>query len=218
MNGALKIAATAGVRVVAPAIGDAGAKQGVAVIRIGLDGALEGGDHDIRIGIPIPQIRRYGFGRLVAHLRQRTVDRGAWSFELDIEEAGAQLVELVTRRLNLPDDTVLVDQQRHRHDGGLEQVERVDQDRPAHLLPLHEEAGAVGMLLLDDADHLQVTGLLPPLGRFVPPGHVHAAARSPGGEDVEHHLVAAEVRQPRRGAVLQRGEGEVGEDVTHGEG
>ncbi len=116
------------------------------------------------------------------------------------------------------DDAVLVDGQRDRDGRNLQQVERVDQDGPAHPLPLHEQTGSVGVLLLDDADHLYGTSLLLQLGRFVPPGHVHAAARSPGSEDVQHHLLAAEVRQARGGAVLERRKGEIGEEVAHGEG
>jgi len=93
----------------------------------------------------------------------------------------------------VPDDPVFVDSQRDRDGSDLEQIQRIDENRPVHLLPLHEEAAAVRVLLLDNPDHLELALLLQLLGCFVPPGHVPAAARSPGSKDVEQEFAAAKL-------------------------
>jgi hypothetical protein len=57
-------------------------------------------------------------------------------------------------------------------------------------------------LLFDDPDHPDVAGLLPFLCCFVPPGHVDAAAGSPGGKNVQDDLVAADPAKPADKATL----------------
>ena len=63
-----------------------------------------------------------------------------------------------------------------------------------------------GVLLLNDADHLNLALCLQLLGCLVPPGHVPPAAGSPGGEDVQDQLATAEVRKRRRPAGLGVGQ------------
>ena len=99
----------------------------------------------------------------------------------------------IASRLDLTNDPVLVNRQRQGNHPHLEQVERVHQDRPVHLLPLHEQSCPVGVLLLDDPQHLDLACLLPGCRRVVPPGHVNPAACSPGSEDVQDQLVTAKV-------------------------
>jgi hypothetical protein len=114
----------------------------------------------------------------------------------------------------MPHDSVLVDQERDRHQARAEQVVRIHENRPVHALPLHEQPGAVGMLLLDDADDLQLPLLPQLLSRFVPPGHVPPAARSPGGEHVQDELPTAEFGQRNRTPVLQAGQNQTGEGLA----
>ena len=90
-------------------------------------------------------------------------------------------------------DPVLIDQVGERYDTYFEEVEGVHKNGPLHLLPLHEQSAAIRVLLLDNAEHLDLALLLQVASRLVPPGHVNSAARSPGGEDMQNRLGAAEV-------------------------
>jgi len=64
----------------------------------------------------------------------------------------------------------------------LREVHRIYENRPLHLLPLHEESAAIGMLFLDQSDQLDLPLFLELKRRFVPSRHVPAAARSPRSE------------------------------------
>ena len=77
------------------------------------------------------------------------------------------------------------------------QVQRVHQDGPVHLLPLHEQPAAVGVLLLDDPHELDLAPGLTLSRACVPTWHVLAAARSPGGELVQQDLPPAELARSR---------------------
>ncbi len=46
------------------------------------------------------------------------------------------------------------------HHRDVEKVVRVHENGPAHLFPLHEESRTVGVLLLNDPDHLQLAVVL----------------------------------------------------------
>ena len=117
--------------------------------------------------------RRRGWRRLAPH--------GA---EALLQKVVADAAVLLRRRHNLPNHAALVDRKGDRHVGRPQQIVRVDQNGPPHLLPLHEEAGPVGGLLLDDPDHLYAADVLEALGRVVPPGHVSPTACSPRCKDV----------------------------------
>jgi hypothetical protein len=73
------------------------------------------------------------------------------------------------------------------------------------------------MLLLDDADHLDLARILEGFRCLVPPGHVHSAARSPGGEDVQDHLPAPELGDRSRTAVVECRQSEGGKRLPDGE-
>lgn len=66
------------------------------------------------------------------------------------------------------------------------------------------------MLLLDDAEHLDLALRLKVPRRVVPPGHVPATALSPGGEDMQDQLLTAKIRHGQRPAVVHGGEEEIG--------
>jgi hypothetical protein len=77
------------------------------------------------------------------------------------------------------------------------------------------------MLFLNDPNHLHVSALLKLCGRVVPPGHVLAAARSPGGEYMQNDFLAAKLSERSRAAVLDRRQHKVGQrlagfDFQHG--
>jgi len=74
---------------------------------------------------------------------------------------------------------MLVDQQCDRDHLHTKEIQWIDEDRPLHLLPLHEQLSPFGMLFLDDAQHLELAGILKLFGCFVPPGHVTPTACSP---------------------------------------
>ena len=54
------------------------------------------------------------------------------------------------------DNPGFIDQQRDGNSGDLKEIQGIDKHRPVHLLPLHEQPGAVTMLLLRDSDHAQI--------------------------------------------------------------
>ena len=67
---------------------------------------------------------------------------------------------------------------------------------------------------MDNPDHLELALLLQLLGCFVPPGHVPAAARSPGSKDVEQKLAAAKLADRSGASVGEVGKNDIGERLT----
>ena len=106
---------------------------------------------------------------------------------------------------------MLVDRDGDRDNVNGEQVQGIDQNRPVHLLPLHEEPAALGVLLLNDPDDLKFAGLVDIFDCFVPPGYVFAAACSPGCEDVQQRLLAPEPSDRGGSAVFKRRQNQIGE-------
>ena len=103
----------------------------------------------------------------------------------------------------LTDNAVLVNRYRDGHRRHLQQVQRVDQNRPVHLLPLHEQTAAIRVLLLDDPHNLKLAGFVAVFTCLVPPGHVFAASRSPGCEDMKQCLLSSKLHNRRRPAVFE---------------
>ena len=96
------------------------------------------------------------------------------------------------RQLREADDAVLVDRERERYSFQIQQIERIGQRGPADLLPLQEQPRPIGMLVLDDRHDGDLAVLLQLFETCVPHGHVHSAAPSPGGEDVDDELSCRE--------------------------
>ncbi len=90
---------------------------------------------------------------------------------------------------------MFVDRHQDRHGHRLHHVDWVVQDRPVELLPLGEQAAALGMLLLGDAQQNELAFLDPLLCLLVPNWHVSATAGSPGGELDEQHLLASKLSE-----------------------
>jgi hypothetical protein len=59
------------------------------------------------------------------------------------------------------------------------------------------------MLILDDSDRPDLSAASGILGEIVPPGHVCAAARSPGSEDLEEDFLAMKLLDGQGLPVLQ---------------
>ena len=76
-----------------------------------------------------------------------------------------------------------------------------------------EEMGPAHKAWLDfvlaQSGHLELALLLQLLGCFVPPGHVPAAARSPGSKDVEQKLAAAKLADRSRASAGEVGENDI---------
>lgn len=70
------------------------------------------------------------------------------------------------------------------------------------------------MLFLNDAGHLQFALFEQVLRCFVPPGHVNAAARSPGREDVKDHLLSPELRNGAGLSIRELRQNDVREGLT----
>ena len=85
-----------------------------------------------------------------------------------------------------------VDQESDWNDRHFEEVERVNNHWPRHLLPLHKELSAIWVLLLDDTEDDQIAALLCFKCLCVPHGHVPATTRSPRGKDVKDDLLSPE--------------------------
>ena len=122
------------------------------------------------------------------------------------------LVSWASRRAN---DAVLVDEVGQGHGRNSELIERVDQYRPLHAMPLLKESAAIGVLLLNHPDDLQFAGLLQRLGLLVPPGHVLAAAGSPGSVDQKQRLTASKRRHGAQRPILERWEDEIGKGLAY---
>lgn len=105
----------------------------------------------------------------------------------------------------MADRPSLVDEQRYGHRADSEQVQRIDHDRPIHLLPLHEQSAAVGVLLLDDPDHPEFAFALEVRSEFVPPGHVFATTRSPGSKNLHDEFLTEKLPNGHRLAVCRAG-------------
>ena len=97
---------------------------------------------------------------------------------------------------------MLINQQCDWDNRNSQKIQGINHDRPIHLLPLHEEPGAVSVLLLDDPHHLNLALVLWLLCCFVPPGHVLTAAGSPGRPDMQDYFLASEVGNRYRTAIV----------------
>ena len=138
-----------------------------------------------------------------------------------LEGGGEESAEIGWFRVFGADDAVLVDEEGDGDGGDGEEVKGVGQDGPVHLVPLHEEAGAVDVLFLGDPENVEFSGGGEFGGFGVPPGHVLTAACSPAGEDVDDGLFAGEVGdgvEPLLLTAVDEGEGDVGERFADGEG
>lgn len=96
-----------------------------------------------------------------------------------------------------------------------DQVQRINQNGPVHLLPLHEETTTVRVLFLDNAEHLELALLLKRFRRLMPHGHMLSAAGSPGGKLVQHGFFASECRERQRLPIGQRGKDVIGIRLAH---
>ena len=146
---------------------------------------------------------------------------GLGLFAGGLEGGGEELFEFGGFGVFGADDAVFIDEEGDGHGGDGEEVEGVGHDGPVHLVPLHEELGAVDVLFLGDAEDLEFSGGGEVSGFGVPPGHVAAAACSPAGEDVDDGFLAVEVGDGVEAfdfRAVDEGELDVGQGFADGEG
>jgi hypothetical protein len=107
--------------------------------------------------------------------------RGGWGFE--------KFVQVGLLGVAGADHAGPIDEEGDGH--GLQEeliVEVRPHDHVLHLLPLKKESHAVAVLLGSDPEHKELLILDELLDFGVPSGHISAATRSPGGEEVHHQL------------------------------
>ena len=159
--------------------------------------------HAERIAVRAPRVRgvaRRGGPqrRQIGHVIRR--ERGGLRVGL-VDERLLDCFRGRHRQLREADDAVLVNREREGDGLQIQQIERIGQRGPADLLPLQEQARPIGMLILDDRHDGDRAVLFQLFETCVPHGHVHSAARSPGGEDVDDEFLAAKLCQRHRSAI-----------------
>lgn len=200
LDGSGEITVSAQRRIVSLPVSNAQSEKVSAIFGGDLGLLFEGADGRLQILLAAPQHQALGRRLLLRPGRRRAGFGGGvvGGFKEGIEFALIGVLK--------PNDTVLVDQQSAGDALALQQVERIEQDWPFHLMPLHEQTGPLGMLFLGNSEDLELTGFFQFGCLGVPPGHVFAATRSPRCENVQHHFLATEIVQRKRLLTVNGGE------------
>lgn len=104
--------------------------------------------------------------------------------------AGCQkLLQIIFRRVLETNDPRSIDKISDRNYFNPEKIKRIRQNRPFHLLPLHEKSGSFRVLLLNDSQSLQLPGLHQFTGPGMPNGHTLATPCSPRCKHMKDRLL-----------------------------